>query len=1021
MLIPGALRPHLLRVMLGAAWAMLATVSVHAQEQSGAAAPQEKIQEVVITGSRIARPDLDRLQPTTVVGAETFDQRGYTDVGQALSELPAFGIESNSAVNQQNNFGIAQSFVDLFSLGSQRTLTLVNGRRFVSSSTASNFNGASPPGQQVDLNLIPTKLIDRIETVSVGGAPIYGADAIAGTVNIITKKNYEGLDVDAQAGVSDDKDAWNYRFRALAGTNFLEGRGNVTGVFEISKADGLIGPQRKNFSQDFGFYAPATPGPFKTVLTQDSTVNQVSTGGIPYVDDFFFVPGLPPAAIGITNAAGQPLAFGRGGTLQPYSLGIETGNPVFYQGGDGIRLSQFTNLLSPIERVSADTNESFKINDHLNAFAETWFSEIHAQNLIAQPAYNAAIFGAPGSSTGDFKISANNPFLSPADRASIQAALRAYQASGFALNGGVPFDPAWNPTTFYLSRASIDLQSNGGTGDEVLGRGVVGLNGDFSIAEHNYQWEVAANYGYSRNSSATPAYVFQNVQNALNAVVNAQGQIVCAPGYVNSPIRTQSSTCAPLNLFGQGSPSQAAINYVMHVAQADSIDTQRDFTANLNGDVLKLPAGELKAAIGFENRRESARFTPDDYYTSGTEQLTAGPVNGAYRTNEIYAETLVPLSEPDLAIPFLHQLELEGAIRRVDNSIAGESTTWTAGLRWSPVQDILFRGNKTVSIRAPAITELFLPPASTTEFGSDPCDKNFVTQGLVPALRKKNCESIGIDTATFTSNVINATARGVTSGNQNLQSETADSYTYGVVLRPRWVPRLNLSADYIDIKMANAIEQLNLTELLDECYDSTDFPNNPACQHFTRNAQHQVTGYQDGFINAGLLRFQGLTANLDYVIQLPGRLGSLDLRASYLDTRTLVLQVGSAAPINEADTLNLPQAAPKAKGTASLTWSDGPFSWYWQAQYISRMDFNNQNTADAQSILSVNPWWIFNSTVTYNVTGSFQARLIVNNVFDKEPPFPALAVTGGNFAAATSLYFPGIIGRTYQLNLDYRF
>ena len=182
-----------------------------------------------------------------------------------------------------------------------------------------------------------------------------------------------------------------------------------------------------------------------------------------------------------------------------------------------------------------------------------------------------------------------------------------------------------------------------------------------------------------------------------------------------------------------------------------------------------------------------------------------------------------------------------------------------------------------------------------------------------------------------------------------------------------------------------------------------------------------MTSYQDGFINAGLLRFQGLTANLDYAIQLPGSLGSLDLRASYLDTRTLVLQVGSAAPINEADTLNLPQAAPKAKGTASLTWSDGPFSWYWQAQYISRMDFNNQNTANAQSILSVNPWWIFNSTVTYNVTGSFQARLIVNNVFDKEPPFPALAATGGNFAAATSLYFPGIIGRTYQLNLDYRF
>jgi len=221
-------------------------VSVQAQEKPADATttkqPEEKIQEVVITGSRIARPDLDRLQPTTVVGSETFDQRGYTDVGQALSELPAFGVQSSSAVNTQNQFGIAQSFVDLYSLGSQRTLTLVDGYRFVSSNTASLFAQATPPGQQVDLNLIPTKLIDRVETVSVGGAPIYGADAIAGTVNIIMKKNYEGLDVDAQAGVSNDKDAWNYRFRALAGNNFFDDRANITAVLEISKADGLTGP-----------------------------------------------------------------------------------------------------------------------------------------------------------------------------------------------------------------------------------------------------------------------------------------------------------------------------------------------------------------------------------------------------------------------------------------------------------------------------------------------------------------------------------------------------------------------------------------------------------------------------------------------------------------------------------------------------------------------------------------------------------------------------------------------------------
>jgi len=163
-------------------------------------------------------------------------------------------------VNQQSGFGVAQSFVDLYSLGSQRTLTLINGRRFVSSSTASLFNGATSPGQQVDLNVVPTKLIDRVETVSVGGAPIYGADAIAGTVNIILKKDFEGLDLDAQTGVSQAKDGWNYRFRALGGRNFADRRGNITGVAEFYKADGLVGPSRANVANDLGFTAPLNPG-----------------------------------------------------------------------------------------------------------------------------------------------------------------------------------------------------------------------------------------------------------------------------------------------------------------------------------------------------------------------------------------------------------------------------------------------------------------------------------------------------------------------------------------------------------------------------------------------------------------------------------------------------------------------------------------------------------------------------------------------------------------------------------------
>src|SRR5580704_19222510 len=242
----------------------------HAQVTPKTAAEDNALQEVVVTGSRIARPEFDNLEPTATVDAKTFDQRGYLDVGQALSELPAFGTQPSSAANTQGGFGIAQSFVDLYGLGSQRTLTLVNGRRFVSSNTSSlNNNGSNTsiggPGDQVDLNVIPTKLIDHVDAISVGGAPIYGADAIAGAVNIILKKDYQGLDVDALVGASGQGDAWNYRARILGGQNLFDGRANITAVGEFTKTDGLVGTARPVYAADLGFLAPATPGPFKTV------------------------------------------------------------------------------------------------------------------------------------------------------------------------------------------------------------------------------------------------------------------------------------------------------------------------------------------------------------------------------------------------------------------------------------------------------------------------------------------------------------------------------------------------------------------------------------------------------------------------------------------------------------------------------------------------------------------------------------------------------------------------------------
>ena len=197
-------------------------------------------------------------------------------------------------------------------------------------------------------------------------------------------------------------------------------------------------------------------------------------------------------------------------------------------------------------------------------------------------------------------------------------------------------------------------------------------------------------YGTSDNRQVTPSYVFHNLANALNSTTNAAGQIVCGGTPVNAPTSTVSSTCAPLNIFGQGSPSLAALQYITHLATVDSFNTQRDTNAFIGGDILKVPAGEWKFSAGFENRRESASFTPDDFYTQDLGQTKTTGIAGSYITNEGYFETLLPVFSPAQDIPGLNRLEFEGAARRVDNSIAGDATTYTYAVRWSPIEDVYF-------------------------------------------------------------------------------------------------------------------------------------------------------------------------------------------------------------------------------------------------------------------------------------------------------------------------------------------
>jgi len=964
----------------------------------------DQLTEVIVTGSRIRRTEDERLEPTTVIDSDYMDKRGYTNVIQALDELPAFGQPDNSLVGTQSAFGVGQSFANLFSLGSQRTLTLVDGLRFVPSNSPSIFGATGSGGEQVDLNVIPTQLIDRIETIAVGGAPIYGSDAIAGTVNIILKHDYEGLDIDAQGGDSTHGDADSWRVRALGGKNFLDGRANVTVNVEYAHQDELLNQQRAQFADGIAYMVPPTMSPYGYALYDNQRIGSLSESGLPMVADGYlnFNPNFA-----ITNSAGQTLSFNNGGQLVPWNLGPADGSGVFNIGGDGLNLPVLGTILSPQSRLNVTGLSDFKINEHVRLFAQLWYSGTYTTYPLTQGAYDTALFAPAGQANGNLILNVNNPYLSASEQGIIAQNLAAFAA--------IPGNPT-QTSQFYLARLNEDIQDGGASANQITRRGVFGVDGSFPLLGNDFDYQVTANYGRSSNFSISPSINFQDFQNALDAVVGPGGTIICAPGYKNSPVPTQTNTCSPFDPFGYNVASPAAFAYVTDLAKATSILTQRDFVASVNGDLFSLPAGPVGIALGYENRRESADFEPDQFYQQGVGyEIPIEPLSGSFLTNEVYGETLIPLLSPDENIPAMHRLEAEGAVREVDHSIAGKATTWTAGLRWEPVSLLQFRGNFTRSIRAPDVTEAFLPTSEAYETASDPCDKSLINTGPDPAVRARNCAAAGI-VQPFTSNILSFTEPITVSGDPNLQNEVADSRTYGFVLRP--LAHMSLTVDYIKIDIAQAIVSLDATNVLDECYDDPVFPN-PYCNDVQRSSNGQITLVKTGYANAGYENFNGITTEFDYSFNLPADAGAMDLRINHFFMNRLNQQVGVADVEMFAGSIG----NSKQRAVLNLGWTKGPYSVLWQTMFVGRAVWDNSLSPTNTELQGVGAFWVQNVTLDYDVTSHVQVQLVVDNVFNRQAPFPLPAAPPNSTLGIPNgieTYFSGILGRYFVLSASYK-
>lgn len=974
-----------------------------------------ELDEVIVTGSRIKRPGFDTLQAALVTDANEISQRAYTNLGEALEATPGFlPSDSSPSSTAQGTHSVGQTFVNFFGLGSQRTLTLVNGRRFVSSNSATGSRGGVAPGSQVDLNVIPVGLIDHVETVSIGGAPVYGSDAIAGTVNIILKDDFEGIQGSAQYGLTEDGDGEGTTFRLLMGGNFGEDRGNAVVSLEHNEQDGLLLSDRFRFRQ-----LAANPldtgdgdGISARRVVEEFRFPIATEGGLPYSNlagvglPGLVFPGLHDNGDYIFDAQGTPLQFGRNGDLAPFNLGTvvfdDVGIPGITlpqqsSGGDGLNLSRHIPILSPTQRTLVNGMAHYDVAPWARLFVETSYAHTEAQEESEFYSFTPAL-----------TFSTNNAFLSQQARDTIVA----------SLGGG---------TSFAMSRNLNDITDRQpGQTQLDLYRIVGGFEGDIG---DQLSWNVSYNYGRSRNDSELTVIDPTRLANALDAIVDTGGNIVCASAATNPD-------CAALNLFGENNFSDAAADYITDTGHAISLNTQTILNANLSG---RLPFGiaePIAFNIGVERRDEDASFKPDATQEAGILLANGSNafrgIEGGITTKEAYTELVVPLITPVQDFSLIRSMSVEGAVRYVDHSLAGEDTTWSAGGRFSPnlggwSEGLVVRGVFTHAIRSPAVTELFLGTVPGSFGISDPCDALNFDQGLNPSVRAANCATalaaVGASAPeTFNSTTGVFSAFGTVSGNPNLENETADSWSVGFSYQPTALPGFRLAIDWSDISIEGGIDSLGIGQLLGACYDSANFPNEPACGAFRRLTPAEAAaqpsaprvagdvadGFRTGYVNTASIEFSGLIADAQYSFDLRQTPMYVGLTLFYAD-RLESLTFPGAQLANTAGTLGLP----RLRANFNIGYSWGRLDTDLQAQWRSSTVVSKLDTFEDTPVNNVDAYTLLNATLGYRITDTLRAQLAVRNLLDEEVPFEAQV--GGSYTSFDA------IGRRYFLTVTASF
>jgi outer membrane receptor protein involved in Fe transport len=924
--------------------------------------------EIIVTGSRIRRPDFSTPNPVISVGSDQIEASGTTNLTDFLTGYPALQGSLTSADNSGSGASIGYTGLNLLNLrnlGTDRTLVLVDGRRHI----------AGVPGSQaVDINTIPSDLVERVDVLTGGASAIYGADGVSGVVNFVLKRNFEGLSVRGQAGISQDGDAGQRLFSITAGENLLDDRLNVAVAYEHGEEDRLTTRDRRRLrgEEAIGFYlnpddpenSPGYDGPVDNGIPDYVPLSNIRyfdtnrEGGIDVNFDFF--PDF------LVDRSGAVVAFDPGEFV-----------PDFYQrGGNATLVSDYGNDLLPrIKRDVVNLVTNYQLTDNVTLFAEGKFARSDSFSL-GQPTFDYYLLIEP-----------DNPFIPAELRDTIVA------------NEGA-----------LLNRDNFDLGQRGETIDRKTWRGVLGARGNLNGRTN---FELSYVYGRStvRNEYVNDIYDDRFFA-AIDVVIDpATGQPTCRvnidPNWsVNQPFvqffpardvidRTtfEPGECAPLNLFGEGRASQAALDFI----QVDTTDRSRldqhVVSGSLAGDFGRFftfpGGGELGYALGAEYRKEKSRFTPDPIAAQGLTFTNALAQDvGKFDVKEAFAEIRAPLLRE---LPFAHNLEVGAAIRLSDYSTIGRTTAWKVDGSYAPIRDLTLTGTYSRAVRAPNIGELFGGRSQTFEFITDPCNLNQIQNGT--EFRAANCAelltSLGADPVTFR-DPRSTNIAGFQGGNPDLSEETAKTWTVGAILQPRFLSGFTARVDWYDIKLEDAINTVEAEEVAELCVDQPTIENLFCDSIIRQNGGPQaglITGFNVGPENVAQFRTAGLDVNLSYRLRT-ARAGTFTLNVigNYLDRLEFIGTPG--APITDS---RGEAFAPKYTVNSDLTWKINQFTVNYGLGYFSktiRGGFTNQEIENNPDILGeftfAKARWKHDIYAKVDVGENFEFYGGVNDVFKQK-------------------------------------